>query len=95
MRRNMTKDQLVEFKPRHPQVVYGVRNGSYRAYVWDLGHTPEAWEGKRFKISLQQKGEVLGYHTEADTLEEAKEKAKEAVRGKALRHLLRRMGGEQ
>ena len=91
-KREMLKDELIEFKPRYPGAVYGVRNGSYTAYVWDLGREPESWEGKRFNVSLQQGGEALGSRSETDTLTEAKKQARSAVSGRAFRHLLRRMG---
>lgn len=89
--REMLKDNLVEFKPRYKGTVFGVRNGSYRAYVFDLGRPPESWEGDRFQVQLTQGKEVLGW-SGAKTLGEAKRKARQTVKGRAFRHLLRRMG---
>jgi len=91
MKRNMITDELIEFKPKYPQAVWGVRNGSYRAYVYDIGHEPESWEGRRFKIALQQGGEVLSSSESADTLEEAKKKARLTISGRAFRSFLNRM----
>lgn len=87
----LIKDVLVEFKPRYKGAVYGVRNASYRAYVWDLGRPPKSWEGYRFKVSLVQGMEDLGHRGGANTLREAKKLARSSVKGRAFRSFLRRM----
>ena len=85
------EDKLIEFKPRYEDAIYGVRNGSYKAYVWDLGRTPEPWEGDRYKVSLVIGNELTGYHRESNDPLEAMEYARQAVSGRAFRLLLRRM----
>ena len=90
-RYEMTKDVLVEFKPRYKGAVYGVRNASFRAYVWDLGRPAESWEGYRYTVSLIQGVEDLGYKGGANTLSEAKKIARDSVKGRAFRSFIRRM----
>ncbi len=90
-RREMIKDNLIPFKPRYKGAVYGVRNGSYRAYVWDIGKKPKSWEGQRFKVSLAQDSNDLGHRGEANTLSKAKRIANACVKGRAFRYLIRRM----
>lgn len=92
MRRNMIEDKLLEFKPRMKGVIYGVKNGSVKAYVFDLGHAPESWEGYRYSIQLIIGNEVSSHRpTGSNNLEEAKTNARQTVSGRAYRHFLRQM----
>lgn len=92
MNRNMTKDELVEFKPRVKGAVFGVKNGSVKAYIFDLGHEPESWEGYRYWIQLIMGNEVSSRKpTGSNNFEEAKANARQTVKGRAFRYLLRRM----
>ena len=92
MKRNMTQDNLIEFKPRYINCVYGVKNGSVKAYIFDLGHEPESWEGYRYFIQLIMGNEISSHKpTGSNNLEEAKENARSTVKGRAFRSFLRRM----
>ncbi len=92
MKRNMTQDNLIEFKPRYANAVYGVKNGSVKAYVFDLGHEPESWEGYRYWIQLVLGNEVSSYKpTGSNNFEEAKTNARQTVTGRDFRYFLRRM----
>ena len=85
------EDELIEFKPRYKGAIYGVRNGSYRAYVWDLGHTPESWEGYRYKVGLIQGSDDLGYKGGSNKLPEAIGIARSTVSGRAFRAFIGRI----
>lgn len=92
MRRYSLEDELVEFKPRRPNAVFGVRNGSYVAYVYDLGEPKGDWE-QRYSVGLESHGEALGSGQFTDDLEYAKECARGRVKGRAFRLFLNRMKG--
>jgi hypothetical protein len=93
-KRDKLEDNLVEFKPKYKDAIFGVRNGGYRAYVFDIGREPEAWESHRYRVQLiLPSGEVGGpMNVGSNDLEEAKKLARSSVKGRAHRHLLRRLG---
>lgn len=84
--------ELVEFKPRSPKAVYGVRNktGSYRAYVYDLGEETPKW-ADRYTIEAISSGEpMLGYEGTSD-FEEAKAIARRNVKTLLGQRFLRKL----
>ena len=91
---NMTEDRLVEFKPRRRNAVFGVRNGSYVAYVWYAGEPYGDWK-RRYSVGLEQRDRALGSGYFTNDFEDAKEHARGMVKGRAFRSFLRRMGGER
>jgi len=99
MKRDVIHDRLKEFKPRSPFAIFGVRNGSYVAYVYDQTLYEKPWtpdqqsyRGKRYLVGAFKRDESLPGNRQADTEEEARELARGQVRGRAFRHLLSRMG---
>lgn len=90
MRRHSLEDELVEFKPKRQSAVFGVRNGSYTAYVYYLGEPRGGYE-HRYSVGLETHGEVLGGGQFTDDLKEAKEWARGRVKGRAFRAFMRRM----
>jgi len=93
MRRyNLTKDVLVEIKkPRRKQAVWGVRNGSTVAYVYDMGKPKGSWE-HRYSVGTERGGEPIGSGRFTNSLSEAKGYARMSVKGRAFRSFIRRMG---
>ncbi len=88
----MVKDVLVEIKnPRRKQAVWGVRNASTVAYVYDMGKPRGSWE-KRYSVGTERSGESIGSGYFTNKLSDAKRRARMAVKGRAFRSFLRRMG---
>jgi hypothetical protein len=88
--KNNLEDRLIEIKKPRNQAVYGVRNGGYRAYVWDRGEKyfdPE----HRFGVQLEFGRDGISDRGDYRSLDEAKECAKSSVQGRAFRALLRKI----
>jgi len=62
------------------------------AYVYYLGEPWGDWEN-RYSTGLETHGESIGRGRFTNDLEDAKNWARGAVKGRAWRHLMRRMGG--
>ena len=85
------EDKLVEFKPRMKGTVYGVKNYNSRAYVLDKGEPKGSWE-KRYVMWITRNNEEVGHARWTNDLSQAKEWARSAVKGRAFRSFIRRMG---
>ena len=89
MKRDL-EDRLIEIKKPRNNAVYGVRNGGYKAYIWDRGEhyfDPE----HRFGVQLEFGRDGTSDRGDYPSLDEAKEHANSSVRGRAFRALLRKV----
>jgi len=91
-KRNMIKDELKEIKHPRNGAIWGVRNGGFIAYVWDLGKPKGSWETRYSMGRYDARGEAMGNGYFTNDLEDARVHARQAVSGRAFRHFIRRMG---
>ena len=73
-----------EFKPRAKNQVFGVRQGQYTTYVCDLGREVKSWEDYRYSLSQKRGNKPIGNRRGSNNLEEAKQMARDSVKGKQL-----------